>query len=102
MQSFLPGSSIKRPRANSDWAPLDHVLIPEPITVAEGWSTLISQAGPAWSWRWCWPHLSSVEREVGRLGPTEVPEGRVFPGLENMLDPTLPWETSLSYDRNTV
>lgn len=35
--SFLPGSSIKSPRAHPDWTPLDHVPLTEPITVAEGW-----------------------------------------------------------------
>lgn len=43
--SFLPDSSIKRPRANSDWTPLDHVPLTEPITVAKDWSMLIGQAG---------------------------------------------------------
>lgn len=57
--TFLPGSSIQRARANSDWIPLDHVPLTEPITVAHPWSALIG-----------WPGHMHILRAGDGVGPT--------------------------------
>lgn len=80
MQSFLPGSSVKEPRADSNWTPLDLVPMTGAITVAEGWSTLIGQGClitrlSSSSARPFETHSAATERCFLSAGPQEVTEG---------------------------